>query len=212
VTPRALISLRILFGQVSRQCIHVGFRLLEAHTRLEPAHRVHTHAHFAVAEQWFVELADGNVHIAPMEVAADITETFRDHADDVVRHTIQCQSLPHRIRYCADFAFPKSTADQSHRRRTQLVLLGTERPPEDRPHPEHREEIRRDHLHRHALRLAPASQVKVVSPVRCKGGKRTISAHPVEEVGIGNGRLGVIGITRVDRHQTVRLRVGKRIK
>src|SRR5208337_5652437 len=124
-----------------------GFRLLETDSGLEPAHCVHTHAGPAVAKHWLLELTDRSVNVATMEVAAGKLETFRDHADDVVRHTIQRQSLPHRIRGCADFAFPKSTADQSHRRGTQLVLLGTERPPEDRPHPEHREEISRDHLH-----------------------------------------------------------------
>ena len=72
-----------------RERFHIGIRLVESDTGLQPANHTHGVADFAVMERRLIPLAYGNVHIALLEIPAVITEIRRNYADDGICNAVQ---------------------------------------------------------------------------------------------------------------------------
>ena len=165
-----------------------------------------------VAKGRIVPLADGHINVAVMKIAALITKIRGNHAHHGVAHSVERQGFSERVRRRGEFPFPESAADERHRLCAHLVLLGAKQAARHGVHAQHGEEIRGDHFRFHALGLAHARQVVIVLAKGRHRGERALVAHPVEKIGIGDGRVRKLFGLGIDGDQAIRLPVGERIE
>jgi hypothetical protein len=92
------IGLRKSRSQVLRDAIHIGAGLGKRDAGLKPTYRFHAQGVAAIAEVGILPLANGNVHIALLEIPAVITEIRRNHSDDGIRNAGQREHFSQHVR------------------------------------------------------------------------------------------------------------------
>lgn len=136
---------------------------------------------------------------------AGIAEACRQHAGDRVGPAVEVQGLAERAGAGAEVPPPEGMAEDGDARRlAALVVARQQATPEDRPHAERREEVRRHVQALEPLGLGAAGQHDV--PQRRDGGDPRERSRPlaeVEEILRRGPRLllRLVDQVRLDRHQ-----------
>ncbi len=122
--------------------VHVRFRLRECYARFQAANRVGAHLDAAIQKRWIGPLAGGSVEIP---LAAVKIEARRNDAHNRVRRAIQDDRFPDDVRRRTEFAFPESSAEHHHRRRSRTIVIGAEGAAENGRYAERRKKVRGNH-------------------------------------------------------------------
>ena len=181
----------VVRGEAPADDVDVGRRPLAGDARLQPAEDVQDREHARVlidpALGRGAKRARRRRHVDV--VLLRVVRHVRQHADDGVRPVVHLEHLPDDVPVAAELALPVRVADDQHRRRARLVVVGHERAAEDRLDAEDAEEVRRDHAGVDAIGLAALQQVEI---------------HLVEfDQRLELGRLVAVGEVFLDRHAGV---------